>query len=400
MPRRFLGALLLGLAFTGLAFQVRAESVEELNERIKEKQSQAEQLKQDIETYQSAIAQKQLQSASLKNQLAVLDDKIAQAELELEQNQLKLDTVTLQIQSVTLAIQGKEEEVAEHRGQVGEVLRLIHRADQRTMLEVLVLNSSLSEFFTQLNYLDTLQQTLQDRINSLQLVKTELEHQQQDLASYKTQLVKTREELEKSQARLEDEQETKQTILKQTRQSENRFQSLLFQAQQEQKTAIAEAQALEREVRRRLQQEESERFSQLGDANFIWPVTPTRGISTYFYDPTYIFRRYFEHPGIDIPRPQGSDVKAAADGYVARAKDAGLGYSYIMLIHADGFSTVYGHVSRIDAEEGQYVGRGQVIAGVGGLPGTRGAGQLTTGPHLHFELRSNGLPVNPLDYLP
>lgn len=391
---------MLGLALAGLALQVRAETVDELNEQIKEKQAQAEQLKKDIETYQSAIAQKQLQSASLKSQLSVLDDKIAQAELELEQNRVKLDTVTLQIQSVTLAIQNKEEEVAEHRGQVAEVLRQIHRADQRTMLEVLVLNSSLSDFFTQLNYLDTLQQTLQDRINSLQTVKADLEHQQQDLASYKTQLVKTREELEKSQAKFEDEQATKQNILKQTRQSENRFQSLLFQAQQEQKTAIAEAQTLEREVRRRLQQEENERFSQLGDANFIWPVTPTRGITTYFYDPTYIFRRYFEHPGIDIPRPQGSDVKAAADGYVARAKDAGLGYSYIMLIHADGFSTVYGHVSRIDVEEGQYVSRGQVIAGVGGMPGTRGAGQLTTGPHLHFELRSNGLPVNPLDYLP
>lgn len=395
--------IITGLISAGLLFSVATfaqQSVIDLNNEIQTKQQQLDSIKKKIETYQNAVSEKQLKVNTLKKQLDVLNDKIEQAELELQANELNLNTVTLQIQSVTLDIAEKENNITEKKSQAGELIRQLNQADQRSLLEVFVLNSSLGAFFNELNYLEELERSLQTDIKDLKTIKTELEFKQQDLASYRVQLVKSREEIELAKAQLDNELEGRELLLSQTRQSENRYQSLLAQAEQEQAQANRDVAALETEIRKRLQLQGPEALAQLGDTNFIWPVTPSKGLSTYFYDPTYIFRRYFEHPGIDIPKPQGTAIKAAASGYVGRAKDAGLGYSYIMLVHKDSYATVYGHVSRIDIEEGTYVTKGQVIGAVGGLPGTPGAGRLTTGSHLHFELRLNGIPVNPLEYLP
>ena len=398
--RKFATAFICLLFFIALPVAAVDDTVIDLNNQIQTKQQELETLKKRIETYQNAIVDKQNQVSSLRNQLNILDDKIEQAALELEANELKLNTVTLQIQAVTLDIAAREADISQKKSQISELVRQLYQADQKTLLEVLVLNSSLGAFFDQLNYLEELEKALQNDIADLKIVNAELVRQQQNLASYRVQLVKSREEIELAKANLESEQQTKALILQQTRQSENRYQTLLAQTEEERTQANREVAELESEIRNRLQLAGPEALAQLGDTNFIWPVTPNKGISTYFYDPTYIFRRYFEHPAIDIPKPQGTAIKAAASGYVARAKAAGLGYSYIMLVHKDGFATVYGHVSRIDVEEGTYVTKGQTIGAVGGLPGTSGAGRLTTGPHLHFEIRSNGIPVNPLEYLP
>ena len=75
-------------------------------------------------------------------------------------------------------------------------------------------------------------------------------------------------------------------------------------------------------------------------------------------------------------------------------------YAYVMIVHADNFATIYGHVSAVYVEPDQVVQKGQTIAAIGGLPGTPGAGRFTTGPHVHFGVRLNGIPVDPLIYLP
>jgi len=130
-----------------------------------------------------------------------------------------------------------------------------------------------------------------------------------------------------------------------------------------------------------------------------WPVDPIYGISADFLDEEYEVIFGIPHHAIDIPVVQGTIVHAPADGVVERVADNGFGYSYLIMRH-QGVVTVYGHVEESLVEEGDEVFAGDPIARSGGRPGSRGAGALTTGPHLHFETIVRGDHVNPETLLP
>ncbi len=119
---------------------------------------------------------------------------------------------------------------------------------------------------------------------------------------------------------------------------------------------------------------------------------PARGpITSYFgyrYHPILHFTRF--HAGVDIGAAWGSPVVAAGDG---RVIGAGWGGGYgreVEIAHGGGLVSLYGHMSQIVAQPGSFVHRGELIGYVG-------SSGLSTGPHLHFEVRQGGTPVNPLD---
>jgi murein DD-endopeptidase MepM/ murein hydrolase activator NlpD len=98
------------------------------------------------------------------------------------------------------------------------------------------------------------------------------------------------------------------------------------------------------------------------------------------------------HPGLDMAAPTGTPVYATADGMISRAEPAG-GYGNLVQIeHGKGLETRYGHLSRILVHDGQAVHRGDLIA----LVGSTGR---STGSHLHYEVRIDGHPVNPMPFL-
>jgi murein DD-endopeptidase MepM/ murein hydrolase activator NlpD len=98
------------------------------------------------------------------------------------------------------------------------------------------------------------------------------------------------------------------------------------------------------------------------------------------------------HTGVDISAQVGTPVKAAADGIVTHAEWAGAYGRMVIIDHGNGLQTRYAHLSRFDVVPGQEIRRGDVIA----LSGSSGR---TTGPHLHYEVRLQGTPVNPYPYL-
>lgn len=137
----------------------------------------------------------------------------------------------------------------------------------------------------------------------------------------------------------------------------------------------------------------------IAPTQLLWPVPPTLGISARFHDQAYRKRFGMEHDAVDIPVEQGSAVYAAADGVVRSVSDKGMGFNALVIEHAGGVSTLYGHVTQFLVSEGQRVAAGEEVALSGGRPGTPGAGMFTTGPHLHFEVHKDGKAVDPMTYL-
>ncbi len=130
---------------------------------------------------------------------------------------------------------------------------------------------------------------------------------------------------------------------------------------------------------------------------FAWPVDPGNGITAYFRDPSYFRATGSQHEAVDILVPQGTEVKAAADGYLLYAEEPAEGrYAYAVVKHADGWVTVYGHLSEIWAKQFQPLKAGQAFAKSGGEVGKPGSGPATTGAHLHFETYQKQEPVDPL----
>jgi len=110
----------------------------------------------------------------------------------------------------------------------------------------------------------------------------------------------------------------------------------------------------------------------------------------YRIDPIYRTRKM--HKGIDFTAPKGTKIYATGDGVIKKVEYARWGYgTHVIINHGYGYTTLYGHMSRINVRPGQKVTRGQLI----GLVGSTGK---STGAHLHYEVAKNGVEVNPVGY--
>ncbi|MBT4349409.1 peptidoglycan DD-metalloendopeptidase family protein [bacterium] len=375
------------------------QDVWQLNQDINEKRSQITELKRQIDVYNKNINAKQKSLTSLSNQLSTINNGIAKVNLEISAIELEVDTFNLKIANTELQIDAKEDEIARQKEMIAELIRSLHREQQQNdLLEILLLNENFSDFMSKLESLEKMQDNLLGGVEELQGIKIALVDDKEQLETNKQELDVLADRLLVKKESLDGQKVFKYALMQDTQGQEAKFQALLDQARDEQLQMNADIVYLEQVARQKLNRQLE--LQELISDGLMWPV-PSRYITAYFHDPEYPYRYIFEHPAIDIRAAQGTPIRAADSGYVAKAKDGGqYGYSYIMLIHADNISTVYGHVNIISVASDQFVSKGQVIGYSGGMPGTRGAGRFTTGPHLHFEVRSNGIPVNPINYLP
>ena len=150
----------------------------------------------------------------------------------------------------------------------------------------------------------------------------------------------------------------------------------------------------EEERRRRLIEEERRRH-EAENGPFELVAWPGDGEKTSPFGPRVhpIFGSVRQHNGIDLAGDTGDRVRAARSGEVILAGERGGFGNAIVIYHGLGYSTLYGHLSRIEVSEGQQVTSGERIGAIGSTG-------WSTGPHLHFELRIDGKAVDPTPYLP
>ncbi len=376
-----------------------SEEIWQINQDINNKRAEVTELRKQVEIYQKNIKAKQNSLINLSNQINNINDNIAKINLEIRTAELELETLDLKIENTELKIEAKEKEIEEKKEIVGEIMRTVHRQGQRSnILEILLMNENFSDFILELEQLENIQDTLLKNVDELQEIKLALANSQEDLENKKGEIDILKNILDNKKESLGGQKVAKNNILQITQGQEASFQQLLEQTRDEQRQLNNDLIYLEKVARERLNRQLA--LEAIESDGLMWPIG-SRIVTSYFHDPDYPYRYIFEHNAIDIATAQGTPVRAADSGYVAKVRNGGqTGYTYLMIIHPDGLSTVYGHLNQINVSLDQFISKGQIIGYSGGLPGTRGSGPFSTGPHLHLEVRYNGLPVNPLNYLP
>lgn len=387
-------AILLPKLYVNAADGPDQAVVSDLNKQLEEQRAKIDALTSKITEYSESIKNTRQEAATLKSQINILDNQVGKTNMEITLKEEQAKEIQLEIEQTGLKINQSEVEIAKHKSQLADLLRLIGRYEDKNYITILLANNSFSDFFDQIKYSTDLQQEMQRTLNRIKEVNIKLTVQKSDLEKQKNDLSVILNKLDDTKAVLVTQKQDKNQLVIATNKSEKKFQALVADLKKQQAAANAVVTALEKQLRAELAKKgKTEKFNTLGNAVLIWPTASHR-ITATFHDPDYPYRNLFEHSGLDIGVGKGTSVKAAEAGYVAKVAYNTQWYgTYVMIIHGGNITTLYGHLSSIDVKQDEYVTRGQQI----GLSGSTG---FSSGPHLHFEVRSNGIAVDPQRYLP
>jgi len=376
--------------------------IDELNTEIEQKKSKIKDIESSISSYKKLIEEKRLEGLSLENQLAILENRSEEVRLDIELTEEKLEILEIELEKLNQEIHIKAQTVEKQKKISSEILREMQKKSDRSFLEILTAYDNFSDFYSKVHELQTLEVELAQNTKNIKAAKFELEGKKTQVEQKKLAYSELQGRLLHRKKDLEEQMFAKEELLLATESSEMKYQTLVVNLKSQYRSIEEEIAKTEQLIRQKL--EESKKLEKIpkseNNSKLSWP-TDSRYITARFHDPDYPYRHVFEHNAIDIRAAQRTPLYASASGYVGRAKKCSTAscYSYTMIVHSNGLSTVYGHMNEIIVNEDQYVNRGDLIGYSGAAPGTVGAGPFTTGPHLHFEVRKNGIPVNPLNYL-
>ncbi|HYH03068.1 MAG TPA: peptidoglycan DD-metalloendopeptidase family protein [Bacillota bacterium] len=323
--------------------------------------------------------QKELQS--LEKSYQKVNGQLNQAEKKVDQTQQELNM--LQRNLVKL-----EDDLLARRQLMNKRLVAVYKYGPLTYLHILLSSDSFGDLVSNFGSVAYFVRADVGLINEVEAAKVEVSDHQKQVEQRKQKVEAEKKQIEILQDKVSREQQKVSQKVSLTKTELSKIQTDRAKLER----ALDELEETSRQIEaqiRRTQQGVNGKV--LGTGQLIWPV---RGrISSDFgwrYHPVLKRKKY--HNGLDLAVPSGTPVKAADSGVVLVSGWQGGYGNFVAIDHGKGVSTCYGHNSRLLVRVGQQVEKGDQIA----VSGNTG---LSTGPHLHFEVRINGNPVNPLGYL-
>ena len=343
---------------------------------------QQQQMQQQIQDQQGKTAVAQQKVESMADQVHKVDIELEQSRADYKAIQDKLSATQQQIKTNTVVLATAEKRLAAQNLILNKRIRDIYQNGQLSYLDVLLGANDFNDFTSRA---DILQRLINSDLKLVLKVKAEREL-----------ILQTKTQLDNDQASIQvlklAVEEKKRTIELSKKEKESLLASAVNDrdiSEEAYQELVKTSLRIEQMIRNN---QSSYSGSRGGTGAMIWPTDAT-AITSPFGSRTHpIFGSTRFHSGIDIGADYGDSVHAADGGVVISAGWLG-GYGKAVIIdHGNGISSLYGHNSELLVSEGQSVRKGQVISRVGSTGDS-------TGPHLHFEVRQNGSPVNPMGYL-
>ena len=372
---RFLSAALV------LVFAVLAVAPV-LADELEEKQQQLNSVQQQIEAQQRKAELARRKEQTIAEQLRAIQQELDTAEDEYE-------TVNDQLENTEQHIKANVE--------------LSNRLTKKLEVQTKTLHRRIRDIYKngQVNYLDVLlgAKDFNDFVGRMDILKKILAYDNaliQGTKADRETLRKAKEQLEADRAKIVELRKLAAAKREQVAERRQERRGVLNAATYERETAerayrelIETSRQIEQMIKR-IQSGEKNIGGSTG--TMTWPADG-EVTSPFGWRVHPIFGTQRLHTGIDIGADYGDAIRAADGGVVIHADWMG-GYGNAVIIdHGNGISTLYAHNSQLLVDEGQTVAKGQTVARCGSTG-------YSTGPHLHFEVRQNGSPVNPLNYLP
>lgn len=369
------------LPFVGSTY---ASTIDELKKKIEERNIQIKQVQEEIEKYQKEIENTGKETVTLKSKIKNLEatGKKLAADIKLTQNQIK--SANLNIEKLNLQIGLKAEGIAERKNSLEEFIRAINEAESANILEVILSEDVFSDFFSNIDRMDTFQKEIRSNLIDLKEDKADLEEKRKEREIYKKNTKKLNSQYIDQKELIDMNKSKTNKILSETKNKEANYKKLLADRIAKQKAFEDEIKEFEDQIRLEI---DPSALPKAGSGVLKWPLGSIK-ITQYFGNTAFATANPTVyngggHNGVDFKAAIGTPVTASKEGVVAGVGNTdqscnGVSYGKWALIkHPNNLSTLYAHLSIIKVSGGQQVETGQLV----GYSGDTG---YATGPHLHY----------------